>query len=275
MYRVAKKHKPHDEEHIDETWLIPYADLLTLLLALFIVLFASSQVDQQKLEKMSDALSGAFNGGFSFFQNSDVVPMDEESMNRDENTERETETEKDPLNIEKSESFLSNEELERFRQETANLEELKKQLDQYINENGLDTQLETKLNQHQLMITISDNALFTSGSAEIKLESQNLARAVGEMLKDYPQYEIEIAGHTDNRSINTPEFPSNWDLSAKRALNFMKILLEEEGTSPERFSTIGYGEYRPIATNETVEGRSKNRRVEVSVLRNFQDDLNN
>jgi chemotaxis protein MotB len=260
---VAKKHnKAHDEEHIDETWLIPYADLLTLLLALFIVLFASSQVDQVKFEQLSKSLNGAFSGGISFFQPSNVVPLDD---NQDLDVDR------DKADNE-SEEISEEEILEQIEKETDDLEKLQKQLDQYILENGLVNDLETRLNHQQLMITISDSALFASGSAAVKPESQVLAVSIAAMIEQYPQYEIKIAGHTDDVPINTVEFPSNWDLSAKRALNFMTILLEHDHSDPARFSTTGYGEYRPIATNSTSEGRSENRRVEVSIMRNYTDE---
>ena len=93
------------------------------------------------------------------------------------------------------------------------------------------------------------------------------------MLEPYNDYEILVTGHTDTRPINTVEFPSNWELSTKRAVNFMKILLENEAFDPQRFGAIGYGEYRPVDTNETEEGKAKNRRVEVSILRKYQDPL--
>jgi chemotaxis protein MotB len=253
---VAKKHKAtHDDEHIDETWLIPYADLLTLLLALFIVLFASSQVDQEKFDQLSRALNGAFTGGLNLFQPSNNVPIDD---NMDIDVDRDK-------SEDQSEPIFEEERFEQIEKETNNLEKLKQQLDQYIVDNSLVGDLETHLNQQQLMITISDVALFASANAVVKPEAQLLAIAIAKMIEQYPQYEIEVAGHTDDVPINTVEFPSNWELSVKRALNFMRILLVHDNSPPGRFSTIGYGEYRPIATNLTAEGRSKNRRVEVSI----------
>ncbi|WP_242832339.1 OmpA/MotB family protein [Desulfosporosinus orientis] len=88
------------------------------------------------------------------------------------------------------------------------------------------------------------------------------------MLSMYPDYKVEVAGHTDNILINNNEFDSNWDLSAKRSLNFLKYLLKSNKLDESRFRSIGYGEFQPIATNDTPEGRAKNRRVEVNILRN-------
>ena len=158
--------------------------------------------------------------------------------------------------------------------EQENLEKLKKQIDQYISNKGLTTQLETKLNSSELLITISDNALFDSGSATVKTESNSLAVAISNLLQQYPDYEIIVAGHTDNEPMSTPEFPSNWYLSSSRALHFMDILLTNKHLHPQRFSAIGYGEYRPIASNDSVEGRAKNRRVEISIIRKYTDSTN-
>jgi chemotaxis protein MotB len=82
---------------------------------------------------------------------------------------------------------------------------------------------------------------------------------------------VIIGGHTDNSRISTPEFPSNWDLSSKRSVNFMKYLFQREPTlRPERFSAVGYGEYQPLVPNYTDEGRQRNRRVEIMILRNYR-----
>jgi Flagellar motor protein len=256
----VKKHKAHDDRHIDETWLIPYADLLTLLLALFIVLFASSQIDQKKFEQLSRSLNAAFQGGSGLFNPSTIVPVYESG---------------DPLPARNSSKDAPSEEdvemLERIRQETENFQNLKNRIDVFIADNGLTSELETNLDSEYLKIRISDKALFDSGSAEIRQEARDIAMELSRILETAAGYEIIIAGHTDNVPINTREFPSNWDLSAKRALNFMKILLQNQALDPAKFSTIGYGEYKPIASNDTVEGRALNRRVEVLIMRKYPD----
>lgn len=251
-----KRHEPH-EEHADESWLLPYSDLMTLLLALFIVLYAASSVNTSKLEEMSQAFNTAFSSGVSF--------LDGGAMTRDNQVRKNT-----AEDLTRSDDGRKNKTLEELKQEEQqNLEQLKQELDKYIQKNGLSSELDTQLNQSQLLITIRDNALFPSGSASIKEESQKLAAAIGQMLQQYPDYEILVTGHTDNQPINTFEFPSNWELSSKRAINFMKILLENTAFDPKRFSAIGYGEFRPLESNSTDAGRAINRRVEVSILRNY------
>ncbi|RED53171.1 flagellar motor protein MotB [Cohnella lupini] len=249
-----RRHEPH-EEHPDESWLLPYSDLMTLLLALFIVLYAASSVNTSKFEEMSRAFKTAFSSGLGVLDNGALTEDNKQKRRTDEDLER------------KDDGKRSREALQ--QQEQQNLEELQKELNQYIQKSGLSSQLETQLNQSELLITIRDNALFPSGSANIKPDSQKLATAIGHMLQQYPDYEILVTGHTDNQPINTSEFPSNWELSSKRAINFMKILLDNPAFDPKRFSAIGYGEFRPLDSNNSDAGRATNRRVEVSILRKY------
>jgi chemotaxis protein MotB len=270
---LAKKqrHEEH-EEHVDESWLIPYADLLTLLLALFIVLFASSQVDSKKLQKMAESMNDAFDGGRGFLEFFGVTePMrdpDPDSKNR--TTEESAGSDNVSIQGESEEQFMTPEEMakqaEAEAQEQQDLNNLKKELDTYINENGLTTQLETTQADHYVMITIRDQALFASGSALIKPEAQVLAGAISNILTAYPDYQVTVTGHTDNIPITSKTYDSNWDLSTARSLNFMKELFKNPNVGQARFSSTGFGEFRPIASNDTNEGRAKNRRVEVSII---------
>jgi chemotaxis protein MotB len=256
--QLNKRHKKHEEheEHADETWLIPYADLLTLLLALFIVLYAMNSVDVKKFDEMSQAFSVAFNTGSGVLDEKSIISTDAQKADNKDSTKRDGE----------------NEQLQQLMQkEQQDLEKLKKQVDQYIKTNGLTSQLDAKLNQSQLMITISDNALYSSGEATIKPESRQLASAISMILQQYPDYEIIVAGHTDNQPIATAQFKSNWDLSAMRAIRFMDILLQNKDLDPNRFSAVGHGETRPLDSNSSVAGRATNRRVEVSIIRKYAD----
>ncbi|WP_024372150.1 flagellar motor protein MotB [Exiguobacterium sp. ZOR0005] len=237
-----KRKKKHDhEEHIPEGWLIPYADLLTLLLALFIVLFASSNVDQTKLEKMSRSFNQVFSGGTSVFQASTASNSD---INRTNNTD----TTANPRTY-----------------ELAKLDELKEQVTQYIEEKGLQDQIEATINSSGLVLTIQDRALFSMGEATLDAEARDVARSISGILEQAGNREIVVSGHTDNVPINTARFPSNWELSSARATAFMRGLLTNDSLNPSQFTLASYGEYKPIATNDTDAGRAKNRRVEVLI----------
>jgi chemotaxis protein MotB len=246
--RRGKSNSKHHEEHIDESWLIPYADLLTLLLALFIVLFASGQMDAKKLGDLSQVFQAVFTGNTAVLSHPASMSPTIQSRPKPEFT---------------AEGIAKTMEAHR---ETLQLLELKNIIDQYIYNNNLTNHLESTLTDEGLLITISEVALFPSGSAELLPDAQKTVQEIGKILVIPPQ-QVTIAGHTDTVPINTWEFPSNWDLSSKRALNFMKFLLENKQLQPERFNATGYGEYRPAATNDTEANRAKNRRVEVLIHR--------
>lgn len=264
---MAKKRRHEDhEEHVDESWLIPYADLLTLLLALFIVLFASGQTNQQKLEQISRSMQGAFSGGMGLMEFFGVTQpiRGEDELSR--NTIYEDPS-GDPEGSGQGAGEDSGDgESETERREHANLDALKGELDSYITDNSLATELETTLGGHYVMITIRDQALFASGSAQIKSEAAVLAAAIADILVSYPDYEVTVSGHTDDVPISTSLYASNWDLSTARSLNFMKELFRNPKINQKRFSSTGFGEFRPIASNDTAEGRAMNRRVEVSII---------
>lgn len=242
---MARKKRGHEgEEHPSEAWLVPYADILTLLLALFIVLFAVSQTDQKKMSEMAQAFSSAFHtGGPSMFDQAgpsanqtSTLPMDDENLN--------------------------------YVRENQQLLEVQKQMNDYIDQNGLQEELNTVLTEDGLLIRIKEKALFPSGSADLIPASQALGQPIAGLLASVSQ-RVVISGHTDNMPISNSRFPSNWDLSTARALNFMKFILEQGKLDPARFSTVGYGEYRPAAANNTEEGRAQNRRVEVLISRSY------
>ncbi|MCX7971131.1 MAG: flagellar motor protein MotB [Negativicutes bacterium] len=254
-----KKHAAHHEEHMDETWLIPYADLLTLLLALFIVLFAVSQSDQKKIDFMARAFISAFHGNVAVF---DAM----KARQYEENTEKETN--KDSMENITGSTGLSK--AIQQQQENNQLNNVQQAIREYIQKNNLSGDIESIMTAEGLLIRIKDNALFDTGKADIRPEGRKLGKELATLLSGIPQ-RVEVTGHTDNVPINNYDFPSNWELSARRAVNFMRYILEQNpGLQPERFSAAGYGEYRPVASNATVEGRSQNRRVEVLIQRTYR-----
>ncbi|OLP63051.1 hypothetical protein BACPU_35140 [Bacillus pumilus] len=247
---MARKRKKHDEdEHVDESWLIPYADILTLLLALFIVLFASSSIDAAKYEQMAKSFNVVFTGGTGV--------MDHSSMQSTEETEQSNQVKK---------SADEDEEAKAKARDQAVLNKVKKQVDSFIASKKLDAKLQTKLTDEGLLITIEDSIFFDSGRAVIRQQDVPLAKEISKLLIINPARDIVISGHTDNVPIRNSDFESNWYLSAIRAVNFLNILLENADLNQENFSTKGFGEFKPIASNDTAEGRSKNRRVEVLIL---------
>jgi len=241
---MTKKKKHDHEEHIDETWLIPYADLLTLLLALFIVLFASSQIDAKKFEQIARSFNVAITGGTGVLE-----------------FERPIEEEQTPPPKKELESNID-------ATDKRELQQLQKRINQYIESKNLDNQLKTTLTEEGLLVTIHNDVLFDSGSADVRPQDRRLALEISRLLVMNPPRNIIISGHTDNVPISNSKFASNWELSVMRAVNFMKLLLQNKQLDPRVFSAKGFGEYQPIASNATAEGREKNRRVEILILPN-------
>lgn len=248
MARKKKGAPPHDE--ISEAWLLPYSDLMTLLLALFICLFAISQTDEEKFTQMAQAFSSAFNmGGPSFFEGAGPA----QNSSRD---------------------MFSNEDggMEAYLAENRQMEVVKRQMDTYIEQNDLGDEVSTMMTEDGLMIRIKENALFPSGSAELTEGVQRIGPVIAALVAPIPQ-RILVTGHTDNVPITSSLYPSNWELSSARAINFMKYILAQDGrVNPARFSAMGRSEYRPIADNATEDGRAQNRRVEVLIERSVHVD---
>ena len=244
-----RKKKSRHEEHMSESWLLPYSDLLTLLLALFIVLFAVSSVDAQKFSELSRAFNKALDGGTGVFENPSPLP---------EGVMVETDPEK----------FDGKEEegKEETGTELEELKEMQRKMDTYIQESHLKSKLKTALTDEGLLLTIRDNVLFDSGIAVVREEDKKVAREISELLVMEPPRNIIISGHTDNVPISNAAFESNWELSVMRAVNFMKLMQDNEKLSPEWFSAKGFGEFKPVSSNDTENGREKNRRVEILIM---------
>lgn len=241
---MARK-KPHEEHENHERYLVTYSDLITLLLAFFIILYAMSSVDESKFTAFSDSLSVAFN------QSSDAILTLDGTSNKQARTE------------------TTDAELQKMKKmkEDGQLEKVKAKVEEMIKEKNLKDKINVKLDKDGLRIILTNEILFESGDATIKPSMYEVLKNIGVLVEtlDNP---ISISGHTDNMPIATVRYPSNWDLSTARAVAVLKEMLKEEPSlDPARFTASGYGEYHPIGDNRTVNGQQQNRRVEILVKR--------
>lgn len=234
--------KVHHDEHVDETWLIPYADMLTLLLALFIVMFAISKVDNKKFKDMSEQFNVIFSG------TSSVVDGGEGAI---ENF---------------SPSGSQGTSLNTIEENT--MKEIKKALDEKISGSSYSNKVKTSLNEGGLKISIQDAILFNSGDAGVLKEVEPLLLQISDMLRSLDN-DVKIAGHSDNVPIHNSKFSSNWELSAMRAINVMNYMVGTGGINQGRVSVEAFADQRPEYNNETEEGRAKNRRVEIFIIRKY------
>lgn len=251
---MPRKKQTNEDEKINESWLLPYADMLTLLLALFIVLFAMSEIDLQKFERLAYIFQTEFKGGAGIIDEGEhIVPeaTPDELLDHDE----------------KDDEDDSLQELQALEYEQ--LKSMQENIDEYIVSNDLADTIGTELTGEGLLISIQTDITFDSGSAEVKEHGREVAKEIARFLNTDPPHEIIVNGHADDVPMNNEEFASNWELSTMRAIQFMYLLLEDTDIDPKWFSARGYGEYRPKVPNTSEENRAKNRRVEVLILPNY------
>ncbi|GLC82611.1 OmpA/MotB family protein [Lacrimispora brassicae] len=257
-----KREHVHQEEEAGEAWLLPYSDLMTLLLAVFIVLFAVSKIDVQKAQQISQQFAGTMmNKDYAAGASSGTGSGGDGVQEGGAQTGG-------PLNIETQselESFLGEYELKK-------LESLKTELDTKLYTNGMDQSVSTMIDMRGLVIRLNNAILFDSGSAQIKKQSEDTLIEVASLLNTTDNY-IRIEGHTDNVPISRSTYPSNWELSTARAVSVVKLFINKCNFSPDKLIAVGYGEFKPVADNATAEGRSKNRRIDVIVLSEKYNNL--
>ena len=226
---MSRRKKIEDHENLDR-WLLTYADLITLLLAFFIVMYSMSQIDRKKFGKMTEALNTVLRGGQSVLR-----------------------YQLDPARTGHGLLKLGN-----LRMVQQRVEERFKQL-------GKQEELQTKITERGLVIHIVESALFDEGSASLKPKALEVLDEIADEISGRPNH-IRVEGHTDDRPIVTPVYPSNWELSSARATAVVRYYTENHQIPPGRISALGYGEYRPVLPNNSVENRARNRRVDVVIL---------
>lgn len=156
-----------------------------------------------------------------------------------------------------------------LEEELAQLRDTKRLLEERLSQEIKDKQVRLKMEEKGLVVTFVAEVLFDSGKADLKEDSLPiLDKVVAVLNEDVPQHHISIEGHTDNQPIKYSPWKSNWELSAHRALSVLHYL-ESKGVDPKRMSATGYGEYKPVASNDTPEGRQLNRRVGIVILPNM------
>lgn len=246
-----KGKKQHHEEHVDETWLLPYSDMMTLLLALFIVMFAMSKVDTQKAKQLSQQFNIIFSSGTGALKSSGS--NDGSTFKID-----------DAITLNETSSVI----------EQDKMLQIKSKLEQDIKSNGYSDKVQVELNGDGLDIRIQDSVAFNSGDADILNEFTPVLVKISNMIKDLDN-EIKISGHTDNVPIKNQKFHSNWDLSYARASNVMNFMVDTCHLAPDKFSIQAYGEFKAKYDNSTEDGRAKNRSVDVLIVRRYASKSKN
>jgi chemotaxis protein MotB len=232
----SRLHKKHGGERLESAgmmrWLLTYADMITLLLALFIILFSISTISKVKYQALVHDISGGFDSEYAINNPPNGGQTGEKTGQSGD----------------------------------ANLQKIQQKIQAYITAQHLEQNVQTRIDRRGLVISIiSDKAQYDSGSADLKPYILPLLDQLKAPLAK-TRNDIRVEGNTDNVPISTAEFASNWDLSAARATGVTRYLIDHDGVAPTRISLAGYAEYRPAHPNDTDAGRQQNRRVDVVIL---------
>lgn len=219
-----------------------FSDLMTLLLTFFILLYSFSTLDAIKFKNVASALQSVLLGEAkpTIFPN-DVPPGNAPVQ--------------DPLPVEQT----------LIEELNTELVQLYQMVNDYVRQEGLQAEISVRTDRRGVIIDIKEKVLFDSGKAELKGDSREVLDKVAALMNEFDN-DLIIEGHTDTVPINTAQFPSNWELSVIRAVNVLRYFTETKDVDPVRISAAGYGKYKPISTNDNAAGRALNRRVNILIL---------
>jgi chemotaxis protein MotB len=267
------------EAENEERWLLTYADMLTLMFALFMVLYSISSVNISKYESLQQSLKAAFSGsilsgGKAILQSGSestkahtpataevpsIVPLTP-------NIPKPTDTSAQQI----TKAMLA---VSAAQQEQESFKKLQQELNSYAKAHGFAREVQAVINRQGLVVhVLTDKLLFDSGSATLQPAGLPLLEEIGHLLNVDQKHPITVEGNTDNQPIQSSQFPSNWELSTDRATTVVRYLIAHS-VQDQRLSAAGYADLHPLASNATAAGRARNRRVDI-VLDRIYPDLN-
>ena len=222
-----------------ERWLVSYADFITLLFAVFTMMYALSAMDAKKFAAMADSMQRAFNGKPSAAAQAGTVAVND--LNNP------------PAAKDKSAGGL------------VSLTQVRAQLEQTLAKAIGANQVSLEMDHRGLVISIREAGSFAVSSADLSMDAQTILAEIGRPLVNIAN-SVRVEGHTDNVPIHTERFASNWELSTARATTVVRFMIERAGIRPQRFSAAGYAEYMPRVAGSSPEARARNRRIDLIVL---------
>ena len=262
----SRRKKSTEEEAADfPEWMTTYSDLVTLLLTFFVLLFSMAVIDVQKFNEIKYSLRSTFmnnSNGELFNSNLGKKLFSVKPNNSiDSDIKSKVNDDKNPLKKQAEELVKVAQELE---EKSKKLEEVKRQLEEAIEKLDIKDFVKVLEDKDTVILRIDSVILFDLGKADIKEEGRSVLKKLGDYLKEL-DHEVAVQGHTDNLPINTLLFPTNWELSTKRATNVVLFLARNCEIEEEKFTASGNGEFRPIRPNDSEENRQKNRRIDIVI----------
>jgi chemotaxis protein MotB len=228
---MARQKKPEEPPAGAPAWMVSYGDMVTLVLTFFILMFAFSTVDVKKYQQIVNTMRGAMGGNVGVLEQGTSLDMAGEMTS------------------------TSN----------PSYDKVLKQLQKILDQEALKNEVEIRQNGRDITVSFKEKLFFLIGSADILPEALPILNEVGAVISEQ-HLEIRVEGHTCDIPIRTSKFPSNWELSAIRAVNVTRYLIEKVGLDAKKVSVAGYGQYRPMVPNTSNESRARNRRVDIVLL---------
>ena len=250
----GRRHVEEEEHENHERWLVTYADLLTVLMALFIVMFAMSVVDKTKFEKLKQGLDEYFGHGPELMDGGNGLLAQQQATDQ---VDVDVAAAVAALHTERSRQAA-------VQKEQEDLQEARRRITASLKEKGLADSVRFRVDERGLVVTIvTDEVLFDLGSSTLRDAGRAVLDGIGPALVPLPN-PVTVEGHTDNLPIRGGRFPSNWELSTERSTTVLRYLVDKHALPAKRMSAAGYADQRPIVPN-TPDRRAGNRRVEVVV----------
>jgi chemotaxis protein MotB len=257
------RRRAHAEEHENhERWLVSYADFITLLFAFFVVMYSLSSVNEGKYRVLSDSLVSAFRNVNINTRGEQMaagasVPLANPALA--------------PIGVRPPVAQKHARDEERKRQAREKMRDMAREIMGVLAPLVREGKVSVTEGLKGITVEINASVLFPPGEAKLQPAAVKALRAVAEVAAtaDFP---ITVEGHTDPTPIATPQFPSNWELSGARASSVVRLFVDA-GVAPQRLTATGYGEQRPVASNDTPEGRARNRRVTILIEAQHPDDV--
>lgn len=249
LKKEPEKHPNH------ERWLVSYADFITLLFAVFVVLYAMGQSDKAKVEAVMQSIQQSFGM---------TKPGTAPKINViDSKTLLVVPSLKPDISIAPPARARNGQ--AKMQAEEKDFRQIKSSIEAYLVKQGAQNKVTLEITRRGLIVSLKEAGFFDSGKAVIKQEAYELINTIAEAMTQYNN-PLRVEGHTDNVPISSAQFPSNWELSTARATNGLKYLIKNFDVDPDKISATGYAEFRPMTNNATPEGRAKNRRVDLVML---------
>jgi len=248
---MAHRHEEHEEKH-DERWLVSYADFITLLMVLFVILYSMGQVDIEKYRRLADSMRTAFSVGGP----SQVVDgqINQAGGTNEDGTAK-------PIVV------------PGIPEGPTQSEEVAGELTNLLASQNLGNAVSVQTNIEGVLISLSERLIFKEGQADLPAEALPVLDTIVEMIRPI-ENKIRLVGYTSNTPSSNPLYPTNWELSLGRALSVAKYMMNK-GIAPERFIVAGQGEYDPLFPNDTEQHKELNARVEMVIVYPVEDNLVN